>query len=503
MDDELTTRDGAEHADRTGDRARWAALAVLCAGLLMVILDGTVVTVALPAIQADLDFSPAGLAWVVNAYLIPYGGLLLFAGRLGDLAGRRTVFRAGLLVFTAASVLCGLAPGAALLVLARFAQGIGGALASAVIVGMIVTLFPEPAGQARAIGVFSAVGAAGASIGVLAGGVLTRAASWHWIFFVNAPIGIVAVLLAGRVLRRDRGAGLRSGADAPGAALVTAGLMLLVYAIVGAARYGWRSGHTLGLGALALALLGAFAIRQSTARTPLMRPRVLRSRPVAGANAVQVLMVAAMYGFQFLTALYLQRVLGYDPLGTGLAYLPITVTIGMLSIGASARLTNRYGARGVLLGGLVALLAGMLLLVRAPVGGRYLVDILPPMLLLGVGAGLALPTLTTLGMSGVPAADTGLASGLVNTTQQFGGALGLAVLALLADTRTAGLLAGGAPGAAALTGGYHLAWLTGAALLAAGLLVAVLVIPARHHRQPSQEAADPGSLVEQPSTSGS
>lgn len=481
-------------------RARWVALAVLCSGLLMVILDGTVVTVALPAIQQDLGFSPAGLAWVVNAYLVPYGGLLLFAGRLGDLVGRRAVFRAGLAVFTVASVVCGAAGSAEVLVAARFAQGIGGALASAVIVGMIVTLFPQPGEQARAIGVFAAVGAAGASIGVLAGGVLTRTVNWHWTFFVNAPIGVAAFLLAGRLIERDRGSGLRAGADAPGAVLVTGGLTVLVYAIVGAADHGWAAGRTVALLALAAALLAGFAVRQVTAATPLMRPGLLRSRTVAGANGVQVLMVAAMYGFQFLAALYLQRVLGYDALATGLAYLPITISIGLLSVTASARLTTRYGARAVLLAGLLALTAGMLVLTRAPVTGQYARDVLPAMLLLGLGAGLSLPAVTTLGMSGVAPAEAGLASGLVNTTQQFGAALGLSVLALLAQTRTGTLRAHGTGATTALTEGYHLAWLVGTGLLAAALLAAALTLPAQV-RQTARDTPESATLIEQRSPS--
>ena len=328
------------------DRSRWLALVVLCAGMLMIILDGTIVNVALPAIQDDLGFAQSDLAWVVNAYLIAFGGLLLLAGRLGDLIGRRRVFLTGLTLFTAASLLCGLADSQAMLIGARFAQGIGGAMTSAVILGMIVTMFPEPREQAKAIGVYSFVASAGASIGLLAGGVLTQALSWHWIFFVNVPIGIATGVLALRLLAPEAGAGLRAGADVLGAVLVTGALMLGVYTIVQAGEHGWGSLQTLGLGAVSLALLGGFVARQATAATPLLPLRLLRSRPVAGANAVQVLMVGGLFGVFFLGVLYLQRVLGYDAIEIGLAFLPVSLGIGILSLGFSARLVMRFGPRG-------------------------------------------------------------------------------------------------------------------------------------------------------------
>ncbi|HEV7899044.1 MAG TPA: DHA2 family efflux MFS transporter permease subunit [Planosporangium sp.] len=477
---------------------RWLALGVLCAGMLMIILDQTIVTVALPTIQRDLGFSQASLAWVVNAYLIPFGGLLLLAGRLGDLLGRTRVFVGGLVVFTAASLLCGAAGGPQVLIAARFAQGVGGALASAVALGMVVTLFPDPGERAKAIGVFSFVGAAGASIGVVAGGVLTQAVNWHWIFFVNVPLGIAAVALALRVLESGRGIGLRAGADVAGAALVTAGLMLGVYTIVEAAHYGWGSAHTLGFGALSVILLAAFVARQSRTATPLLPLRVFGSRDVSGANLVQVLMVAAMMSFQFLAALYLQRVLGYQPARVGAALLPIALVIAAISLGLSARLTTRFGARAILLAGLALLVVGLALLARVPVAGSYPVDILPVMLVLGVGAGLSLPAVTMLAMSGAGPEDSGLASGLVNTTQQIGGALGIAVLATLATARTDRLLAHGHTGAAALTGGYRLAFGVGAGLVAlAAVLTATVLRPKatvlKPQASPEAEPAEVGS----------
>ncbi|MGH2804695.1 MAG: DHA2 family efflux MFS transporter permease subunit, partial [Thermoleophilaceae bacterium] len=424
------------------DRSRWIALVVLCVGMLMIVLDATVVNVALPSIQDDLGFTQSSLAWVVNAYLIAFGGLLLLAGRLGDLISRRDVFLAGLAVFTVASLLCGVAQSQEVLIGARFLQGVGGAMTSAVILGMIVTMFPEPREQAKAIGVYSFVASAGGSVGLLAGGVLTEGINWHWIFFVNIPIGIATALLALRLLDREKGIGFGRGADVFGAVLVTGALMLLVYTIVEpAADRGWGSPLTLGLAAASLALLGAFLARQATAANPLIPLRIFRSRNVAGANAIQALMVAGMFGLFFLGALYLQRVLGYDALETGLAFLPVTIAIGALSLGYSERLIMRFGPRSTLLPGLVLVGAGLALFTQVPVDGDYLVDVLPTMLLLGTGAGLCFPALMTLAMSGATQSDAGLASGLVNTTLQVGGALGLAVLATFATNRTEGLLA--------------------------------------------------------------
>ncbi|MEU9838321.1 MFS transporter [Actinomadura sp. NPDC048032] len=464
-------------------RSRWAALGVLSATMLMTILDGSIVTVAAPAIQDDLGFSPAGLSWIMNAYLIPLGGLLLLAGRLGDLVGRRTLFLAGNAVFTAASVLAGAATSSGLLIAARFLQGVGSALASAVVLGILVTLFADPRERTKAIGVFSFTGAAGASIGQVLGGVLTDALSWHWIFLINLPIGLAVMLLALPALPRDRGAGLAAGADVAGAALVTSGLMLGIYTVVKVERFGWLSAHTLGLGAVSLLLLAGFAVRQSRAATPLMPLRILRSRNVSGAYVVQLLTLSAMFSFQVIVALYMQQVLGYSALGTGLAMLPAAVSIGAVSLLASARLSNRFGERFVLVAGLVLLIGAMAWLTTVPVDADYVTDLLPVFVLIA-GGGLVLPSLTGLGMSSARPEDAGLASGLFNTVQQVGMALGVAVMTTLAASRVASLRADGRDTAAALTGGYHLAFTVSAGLLVAALAVSLLVL-----RRPAPAAA--------------
>ncbi len=460
------------------DRSRWIALLVLCTGMLMIVLDMTIVNAALPFIQADLGFSQSSLAWVVNAYLIAFAGLLLLAGRLGDLAGRRNVFVAGLGVFTVASLLCGLAANQEMLVAARFLQGTGGALTSAVILGMIVTMFSDPREQARAIGVFAFIASAGAAVGLLAGGVLTQFLNWHWIFFVNPPIGVVTVVAVRRVIEPDRGAGLRAGADVPGALLITGAMMLGVFTIVDpAAQQGWLAVKTLVLGACSLVLLGGFILRQRTARNPLMPLRIFSSRNVTGANLVQVLGTAGMFGMFFIGSLYLRRILGYDPLQIGLAFLPVAVVMGVLSVRYTDRLVMRFGARTTMFPGLGLIAAGLALFGLAPAsGGGYLSHIFPVALLVGTGAGLSFPALMTLAMSSATPQDAGLASGLVNTTAQIGGALGLAVLATVSASRSNALIAQHRPAAAALTDGYHLAfWIAfGLVVAAAGVAAAVL-----------------------------
>jgi len=460
------------------DRSRWIALGVLCTGMLMIVLDMTIVNVALPSIQADLGFSQSGLAWVVNAYLIAFAGLLLLAGRLGDLAGRRNVFVAGLAVFTGASLLCGLAVNQEMLVGARFLQGIGGALTSAVILGMIVTMFSDPREQAKAIGVFAFIASAGAAVGLLAGGVLTQLLNWHWIFFVNLPIGVVTAVAARRMIGADRGAGLRAGADVPGAVLITGAMMLGVFTIVDpAAQEGWLAAKTLGLGAGSLALLAGFIIRQHTARTPLMPLRIFVSRHVTGANLVQVLGTAGMFGMFFLGSLYLRLILGYDPLQIGLAFLPVTVVMGTLSVRYTDRLVVRFGARATMLSGLALIAAGLALFATIPAGGAgYLSHIFPVTVLVGTGAGLCFPALMAQAMSSATPQDAGLISGLVSATAQVGGALGLAVLATVSASRTSALTAQHQPAAIALTDGYHLAlWIAcGLVVMAAGAAATLL-----------------------------
>jgi EmrB/QacA subfamily drug resistance transporter len=463
------------------ERSRRVALYVLCIGMLMIVLDVTIVNVALPSIQEDLHFSTSSLAWVVNAYLIAFGGLLLLAGRLGDLIGRRRVFLAGVTLFTAASLLCGVAQSSTWLVAARFVQGVGGAMTSAVILGMIVTMFPEPREQAKAIGVFAFVASAGGSVGLLAGGVLTQSINWHWIFFVNLPIGVATLLAARRFVVDEPGIGLRAGADLLGAVLITSALMLGVYTIVDpAAKHGWGATSTIGLGAASLGLLGAFVVRETRARSPLMPLRILRSRPVAAANGIQILSVAGMFGMFFLGALYLRRVLGYDALQIGLAFLPVTIAMGTLSIRYSERIFMALGARRALFAGLSLVLAGLALFAMAPVHATYATQVAPSMLLLGLGAGTAFPALMNVAMTGATPQDAGLASGLVNTTAQVGGALGLAVLATLSTSRSNSLKADGHSTASALTSGYHLAFWVAAALVACALgVVAAAIEPGR------------------------
>ena len=472
----------------TGDRRRWLALYVLCVGMLMIVLDATVVNVALPSIQDDLGFSQNNLAWVVNAYLIAFGGLLLLAGRIGDLIGQRRIFLIGLTVFTVASLLCAVAQSQGVLIAARFVQGVGGALTSAVILGMIVTMFPEPREQAKAIGVYTFVAVAGGSIGLLVGGVLTEAINWHWIFFVNLPIGVATGLFALRLVDGDEGIGLKAGADLPGAVLLTGGLMLGVYTILEVGEQGWGSTQTLALGGIALALLAAFLVRQARIANPLMPLRLFRSRNVAGANLVQALLVVGMFGMFFLGALYMQRILGYSALDVGLAFLPSTIVMGTMSFRVSARVNLRFGPKAVLMPSMLAIAAGVLLFARTPVDGSFAVDILPAMILFGAGAGLAFPALMTLAMSGATPSDSGLASGLVNTSVQVGGAIGLAVLATLATERTDSLLADGEQAAAALNSGYHLAYLIGAAMVGVAFVVALLVLRSEAPATGEQEA---------------
>jgi EmrB/QacA subfamily drug resistance transporter len=461
---------------QASSRSRWLAFGVLCAVQLMVIIDTSIVNIALPSIQARLGFTQANLGWISNAYTIAFGGLLLLSGRLGDLIGRKYMFMAGLAVFTASSLLCGVAVNRPMMIVGRFLEGAGAAMAAAVVMGIVITIFESQEDRAKAIAGFSFVAAAGGSIGVLAGGVLTEAISWRWVFFINLPIGVAAVLLAIPLVATDRGLGLRAGADMPGAVAVTAGLMLAVYTIVLTGSYGWSSVHTLGLGALAILLLAAFALRQVTAAQPLVPPRLFASRNLSGANVIQLLFVAGMFGFNFLGTLYLQRVVGYSPLRASFAFLPIAVALAALSLGMSAKLTVRYGPRNVLLAGLVLVITALGLAARAPVHAMYVIDVLPMAVLLGAGAGLAMPAIMSLAMSVATPQDAGVASGVASTAGMAGGALGLAVLTTLSSGRMQHLLGIGESARAAMNGGFHLAFAVSAVFVAVGLLIGLFVL---------------------------
>ncbi|WP_126220043.1 DHA2 family efflux MFS transporter permease subunit [Burkholderia vietnamiensis] len=450
---------------------RWYALIVLCLGVLMIVLDSTIVNVALPSIGADLHFTGTALVWVVNAYLLTFGGFLLLGGRLGDLYGQRRMFLAGLVVFTLASLACGVAPSQTLLIAARAVQGFGGAVVSAVSLSLIMNLFTQPGERARAMGVYGFVCAGGGSLGVLLGGLLTSTLSWHWIFLVNLPIGIAVYAMCVALLPRVRVPADAARLDVAGALTVTASLMLAVYGIVGGNEAGWLSPQTVGLIGAALALLAAFIAIEARVAHPLMPLTLFAARNVALANVIGVLWAAAMFAWFFLSALYMQRVLGYGPLQVGLAFLPANLIMAAFSLGLSARIVMRCGIRGPIAAGLLIAACGLALFSRAPVDGGFVWHVLPGMTLLGIGAGVAFNPVLLAAMSDVEPADSGLASGIVNTAFMMGGALGLAVLASLAAARTEALAAARAASLDALNGGYHAAFAVGAAFAAAaGLL---------------------------------
>ncbi len=455
--------DGPGVPRRTLDsRARWLALVVLCLGDLMIVLDVTIVGVALPSIREDLGFSETSLAWVVNAYLIIFGGFLLLGGRLGDLLGHRRMFLAGIALFTTASAICGLANSQGMLVGARAVQGLGGAVVSAVALSLMMTLFTEPAERAQAMGVFGFVAAGGGSLGVLLGGILTDVLTWHWIFLVNVPVGILVLVLT-LLLIPPAGAGaVKRRLDVGGAVTVTLSLVIAVYAIVNGNAWGWTSGRTLGLLGAAGVLLALFLVLEARVDSPLMPLGLFRLRNVSTANVVGVLWAAAMFAWFFLSALYLQLVLGYSPLQVGLAFLPANLIMAVFSIGLSAKLVLRFGIARPLATGLLLAALGLALFARAPVDGTFIVDVLPSMVLLGFGAGMAFNPVLLAAMSDVAPEESGLASGVVNTSFMMGGALGLSVLASLAAARTDDLLASGDGLLPALNGGYQLAFLIGA-----------------------------------------
>src|SRR5579864_1086342 len=462
-------------------RNRWLALIVLCLGTLMIVLDTTIVNVALPSIRTDLHFSQTSLAWVVNAYLLTFGGFLLLGGRFGDLYGPRRLFLSGITLFTLASLCCGLSTTKGLLIGARAVQGICGAVASAVSLSLMLTLFQEPAERAKAMGIFGFVASGGGSIGVLLGGVLTGSLNWHWIFLVNVPIGVAVVLLTLRLLPPARTAAATGRLDVAGAITVTASLMVAVYAIVNGNQYGWTSARTIGLLAAAVVLLAGFVAIEARVAAPLMPLGLFRRRNIAFANVTGILWAAAMFAWFFLSALYLQLVLGYSPLQVGLAFLPANLIMGALSITLSARLVMEYGVRKPLAAGLLLAGTGLLLFVRAPVHGSFLVHVLPSMILLGIGAGIAFNPVLFAAMSDVSPEESGLASGVVNTAFMMGGALGLAVLASIAASRTNSLSASGHGHLAALVGGYHLAFLVGALFAFSAATVGATFLRTRHY----------------------
>jgi EmrB/QacA subfamily drug resistance transporter len=473
------------------DRTRWYAFIVLCCGTLMIVLDTTIVNVALPSIRESLGFSQTSLAWVVNAYLLTFGGFLLLGGRLGDLYGHRRLFLAGIALFTLASLACGLSNSEVVLVSARAVQGLGGAVVSAVSLSLTMNLFTEPAERAKAMGLFGFVASGGGSIGVLLGGILTDALDWHWIFLVNIPIGVVVVVLSLKLLPTARLEGGSRRLDVGGAVTVTAALMLAVYAIVNGNQAGWTSAQTLGMLAGAVALLAVFLAIESRVESPLMPLRLFTLRNLATANVVGILWAGAMFAWFFISALYLQLVLGYSPLKVGLGFLPGNLVMGVCSVAVSARLVMRFGIKLPLATGLLVAAAGLALFARAPVDGSYLVDVLPGMILLGFGAGIAFNPVLLAAMSDVVPEESGLASGFVNTAFMMGGALGLAVLASLAATRTSSRIDAGVGQIGALTSGYHLAFLAGALFAVAAAAIGVALFRTSAATAPAEAGASP------------
>jgi EmrB/QacA subfamily drug resistance transporter len=479
-----------------GDRRRWLALIVICFGQLMVMLDSTIVNVALPAIQHDLHFTQANLTWVVNAYLIAYGSLLLLAGRAGDLVGRKRVFLAGVAVFTVASGLDGLAADSTTLIAARLLQGLGGALSGGVILALIVTGFQKPQERAQAMSIFMLVVAGGGSLGLLAGGTITQLINWHWIFFINLPIGVGTMLLGSWLIEEHQGLGLSRGVDLVGSLLVSAAMVVGIYAIVTAAEMGWGSAHTLGFGGAAIVLLATFFVVEARIANPILPLRILRLRSLSGASAARGLVATGMFTTFFLGALYFQHVKGYSAFNTGLAFLPSTLALAALSLGISARLMRSFGPRALLIPGLSTITIALLLMATTDQNASYFPGIFGAYLLFGIGAGMSFMPLTTIMMAEIPAADAGIAAGVGNVTMQVGGAFGLAALGTITADHTHALMAQGQSLAGALTAGYQLGYGLAAACVATGLVIALIVLRSpsevripREVTRPDQESA--------------
>jgi EmrB/QacA subfamily drug resistance transporter len=461
------------------DRRRWATLMIVCFAQLMIVLDVTIVNVALPSIQHDLGFSQSNLTWVVNGFLVTFGSLLLLAGRVGDLLGRRRVFLSGLVIFTAASLLCGVASTQAELIGARLLQGVGAAAQASVILAIIVTEFPGAVERGRAMGAYVFVSVAGGSLGLLAGGLLTQALSWHWVFFVNLPIGIITFVVGRAFIRADRGLGLEHGVDWVGSLLVTASLMSAIYAIVAATNHGWTSAQVLGMGALAAVLMAAFIALEARIQNPIMPLRILRVRGLISANVVRGFLVTGMYSTFFLGVLYLQHVRHFSALETGAAFLPWTLTVAVLSQGITARLVERFGPLLVLTTGMATAAGGLLLFATVGPDTAYFPTVFLACFAMGFGISNAFMPLLTLALANVPAADAGLGSGITNVSQQISGALGLAVLSTIAADHTQGLLSDGNETTSALLGGYHVAFLAGAIAIVAGIVLAIALLRPR------------------------
>lgn len=471
------------------ERRRWIALVVVCFAMLMNILDQTIVNVALPTIQHDLHFTQASLAWVVDAYLITFGGALLLAGRLGDVIGRKKVFLVGVGLFAAASAACGAADSQLLLITARFAQGLGAALSSSVILAIIVADFPVPAERAKAMSAYIIVAVGGGSLGLLLGGWVTQALSWHWIFFINIPIGVATFVAGTILLDENTGLGIAAGVDIPGALLSTAGMMLAVYAIVSSSQYGWSSAHTLGFGAAALVVLAVFGLLETRVATPMMPIRVVRSPGLVSSSLVRGLMVVGMYSTFFIGVLYFQHILGYDPIHTGLAFLPQTLTVALMSAGVINWLMKRFDPKRIALAGLVVLGVGLSLFMTSGPATAYFPMLFVAVLLIGLGAATAFTPLLTLAVAEVPAEDAGVGSGIVNVSQQVAAALSVAILGAVSTSRTATLVAGGTPTRLALDGGYQLAFGVALASVVAGILLGALILK----RGPGPESATDGT----------